>query len=48
VVAPGTPQHDVATVTGTNAHPAPTGTVTFSLCGTTNSATERKFRTVLN
>jgi uncharacterized repeat protein (TIGR01451 family) len=40
VVAPGTAQHDVATVTGTNAHPAPTGSVTFSLCGPTASATD--------
>ena len=38
VVAPGTLQHDVATVTGTTAHPAPTGSVTFSLCGPTSSA----------
>jgi len=37
VVAPGTPQHDVATVTGTQAHPAPTGSVAFSLCGPTGS-----------
>ncbi|MGY2876747.1 putative repeat protein (TIGR01451 family)/LPXTG-motif cell wall-anchored protein [Marmoricola sp. URHA0025 HA25] len=37
VVAPGTAQHDVATVTGTQAHPAPTGSVAFWLCGPTGS-----------
>jgi uncharacterized repeat protein (TIGR01451 family)/LPXTG-motif cell wall-anchored protein len=40
VVAPGTPQHDVATVTGTAAHPAPTGSVAFFLCGPTGSAAD--------
>ncbi len=40
VVAPNTPQHDVATVTGTDAHPAPTGSVKFFLCGPTGSAAD--------
>jgi uncharacterized repeat protein (TIGR01451 family) len=40
VVAPDTAQHDVATVTGTTAHPAPTGDVSFSLCGPTSTPTD--------
>ena len=37
VVAPGTNQQDVATVTGSGAHLAPTGSVAFWLCGPTGS-----------
>ena len=38
-VAPGVAQQDVATITGTTDHPAPTGSVQFRLCNSSSDCT---------
>src|SRR2546425_10747363 len=46
-VAPGTPIHDLAIVTGTSGFPVPTGNVTLQLFGTTNCTGAFTSETVL-